>query len=174
MQYSQEPPNMLLVGGSAIFEKIILAHRFDRFISMLLRRIAPLLMLLVLALHYLAWRFLAAVRPEYGGAVIGLAVLALVIYGFHLTGHGTPVKRGLELPHQGQLILFEIVLVQSNTDLVDPRRAAIAFHVAEGGVHDVRGDAPGQRMSFDLGQDTAPFLLNSKERSTIAAEPSKP
>lgn len=97
MQYSQEPPNMLLVGGSAIFEKIILAHRFDRFISMLLRRIAPLLMLLVLALHYLAWRFLAAVRPEYGGAVIGLAVLALVIYGFHLTGHGTPVKRGLEL-----------------------------------------------------------------------------
>lgn len=61
----------------------------------------------------------------------------------------------LELPHQGQLVLYEILLVQRNTDLINPRRAAITSHVAEGGVHDGRGNTPGQRVCFDLGHVTA-------------------
>src|SRR4029077_8309499 len=35
----------------------------------------------------------------------------------------------LELPHQGQQVLVEIALEQTDADLVDPRRTAIAFDV---------------------------------------------
>ena len=75
MQYPQQTPNIMIVGDSALLEKIALAYRLDLKVSRVLRRIAPLLMLLVLALHFVAWQFLVAVRVEYGYAVIGLGVL---------------------------------------------------------------------------------------------------
>ena len=43
---------------------------------------------------------------------------------------------------------------------------AITFDVAEGFEHDGLSNAPGQRMSFDLGQSVDPFLLNSMKRQT--------
>ena len=72
----------------------------------------------------------------------------------------------LEASHQGQQVLQEIVLEESDADLVNPRRTAIAFHVAEGSEHDSRGDTPGQRMRFDLGHSRRSFLLNSMKRLT--------
>ena len=57
----------------------------------------------------------------------------------------------LELPHQGQQVLIEVFLEQTNADLVDPRRTAIAFDVAKRGEHQGLGDPSRQRMRFDLG-----------------------
>ena len=97
MQYPQQTPNIMIVGDSALLEKIALAYRLDLKVSRVLRRIAPLLMLLVLALHFVAWRFLVAVRVEYGYAVIGLGVLALAIFSTQYLGPQAPAQRWLNL-----------------------------------------------------------------------------
>ena len=97
MQYPQQTPNIMIVGDSALLEKIALAYRLDLKVSRVLRRIAPLLMLLVLALHFVAWQFLAAVRVEYGYAVIGLGVLALAIFSTQYLGPQAPAQRWLNL-----------------------------------------------------------------------------
>ncbi len=62
-----------------------------------------------------------------------------------------PKDPSLELPHQGQQVRCEIVLVQTNADLVDPRRTAIPLDVAKGVVHQGLGDPSRQRVRFDLG-----------------------
>src|SRR5260370_27076880 len=41
----------------------------------------------------------------------------------------------LEFPHQGQQVLPEITLEQTNADLVAPRRTALPLDVAKGGQH---------------------------------------
>ena len=97
MQYPQQTPNIMIVGDSALLEKIALAYRLDLKVSRVLRRIAPLLMLLVLALHFVAWQFLAAVRVEYGYAVIGLGVLALAIFSTQYLGPQASAQRWLNL-----------------------------------------------------------------------------
>lgn len=97
MQYPQQTPNIMIVGDSALLEKIALAYRLDLKVSRVLRRIAPLLMLLVLALHFVAWQFLVAVRVEYGYAVIGLGVLALAIFSTQYLGPQAPAQRWLNL-----------------------------------------------------------------------------
>ena len=57
----------------------------------------------------------------------------------------------LEFPHQGQQVLKEISLDQTDADLVDPRSTVIPFDVAKGGEHQGLGNPSRQRMSFDLG-----------------------
>ncbi len=57
----------------------------------------------------------------------------------------------LEFPHQGQQILVEIVLEQTDADLVDPRGTAIPLDVAKSGAHQGLGNPSRQRVSFDLG-----------------------
>ena len=97
MQYPQQTPNIMFIGDIALFEKIVLAYRLELQVSKVLRRIAPLLMLLVLALYFAAWQFLAAVRVEYGYAVIGLGVLALTIFSTQYIGQQAPAQRWLNL-----------------------------------------------------------------------------
>lgn len=80
MQYPQQEPNILMVGGSQLFEKIVLVYRMDRLISALLQKSALLWLGLVLALHFVAWQFLQPIRSEYGFAVIGLAGLVVAIF----------------------------------------------------------------------------------------------
>ena len=62
----------------------------------------------------------------------------------------------LELPHQSQQVRCEIVLVQTDADLVDPGGSAIALDVAKGGQHQGLSDPSRQRVCFDLGH--TPFL----------------
>src|SRR4051794_28188051 len=50
----------------------------------------------------------------------------------------------LEATHQGQQVLQEIALIELDADLVDPRRTAIAFDVAEGFEHEGLSYTPGQ------------------------------
>ena len=97
MQYPQQVPNILIFGGSALFEKIALAYRLELKMSGLLRRLAPLLMLMVLALHFVVWQFMSAVRVEYGYAVMGLGAVALAIFGTHYLGGPLPARRWLNL-----------------------------------------------------------------------------
>lgn len=97
MQYPQQVPNILIFGGSALFEKIALAYRLELKMSGLLRRLAPLLMLMVLALHFVVWQFMSAVRVEYGYAVMGLGAVALAIFGTQYLGGPPPARRWLNL-----------------------------------------------------------------------------
>jgi hypothetical protein len=57
----------------------------------------------------------------------------------------------LELSHQRQQILREVVLEQLNADAVDSRGTPIPLDVAERGVHEGLGDPSRQRMRLDLG-----------------------
>ena len=57
----------------------------------------------------------------------------------------------LELPHQGQQVRYEILLIQFNADLINPRRTAIPLDVAKGSEHEGLGDPSRQRVCFDLG-----------------------
>ena len=107
MQYPQQTPNIMIIGDSALFEKIALAYRLELQVSKVLRRIAPLLMLLVLALHFAAWQFLVAVRVDYGYAVIGLGVLALTIFSTQYLGQQAPAQRWLNL---GLRLLYAVAV----------------------------------------------------------------
>ncbi len=44
-----------------------------------------------------------------------------------------PVRSVLKSSHQGQQVLAEIALVQTDADLVDPGRSPVTFDVPEGG-----------------------------------------
>src|SRR5262249_12335416 len=57
----------------------------------------------------------------------------------------------LEVAQQGEQVRFEVALEPGNTLLVNPGHAPVTPDLAEGPVHEVEGDSPGQRMSFDLG-----------------------
>lgn len=107
MQYPQHVPNILLSGDNAFFEKFALAFRMEMRVSAAVCRIAPLLMGLVLALHFAAWQFLTAVRVEYGWVVIGLAVLALLIFAMAYLVKPSPARRWLDL---GLRLLYAVVV----------------------------------------------------------------
>lgn len=86
MQYPQQTPNIFIIGGSPLFEKIAMAYRLDCRLSAVLHKTAPLWMGLLLGLHFAVWQFLRPIQWEYGVAVIGLAVLAFVIFANHWFG----------------------------------------------------------------------------------------
>ena len=81
-----------------------------------------------------------------------------------------PQGEGLESPvlqvaHQGQQVLFEVDLEHRDADLVNPRRPAIPPDVAEGEMHEGRGDPSRQRVVLDLGHKR-PFPAEPHETET--------
>jgi len=56
---------------------------------------------------------------------------------------------GFEVSHQSGQVLFEVGLEHLDALAVDARRSAIAFHAAEGRVHQVEGDPTRQRVVLD-------------------------
>lgn len=106
MQYQQQVPNILLSGDNTLFEAFARVYRLELIISAVVRRLAPLLMVLGLALHYVAWQFMAALRVEYGHAVIGLGLLALAIFSVAYLGRRAPARRWLDL---GLRLLYALV-----------------------------------------------------------------
>jgi hypothetical protein len=64
-------------------------------------------------------------------------------------GEGSVLAR-LQLPHERDEILFELLLEHPDADLVDSRGTAIPLDRSERFVHQRKGDPSGERMNFDF------------------------
>ena len=76
---------------------------------------------------------------------------AVALGDVHASQGEGPIGPALEVAHQGQQVLQKVILVELNADLVDPRRAAITFHVAEGFEQERLGNPSRPRVCLDLG-----------------------
>jgi transposase len=94
--------------------------------------------------------FLSDAIPDCGDAE--RTCLPVPFGDVHTTQRQGPKGPVLEPPHQGQQVRRQIVLVPTDVDLVNPRRAALPLDVAKGGPQQGLGDPSRQRMCFDLAQ----------------------